>query len=157
MYLTATMRCLNTLSYQHGGEQDVFTNFRLTTKGYWHYKPKELFLDCEDCDRQTCRKKVQHLRSTPPSATESLVPPSEGAVIFGRRLLERLQPQVENTATTSTAERSRRLNFLTKATGRIRDRLERVTSGSATTTTTTTFSNDPSEEVLSDDDKSDYD
>jgi hypothetical protein len=40
MHLTATIECLTTLAYHNGGERESLTTFRLTNKGYWHYRPK---------------------------------------------------------------------------------------------------------------------
>ena len=158
MYLTASIHCLTTLAYQHGGEKDILTSFRLTNKGYWHYKSKELFLDCKDCGQRNCRKKPQYLHSTPPTHVQCLIPPSEGAVVFGRRLLGMLQPPAEGVERTSAGSRPHRVNILARATRRFRDRLERVPSGSTSTTTTAaTLSNEPSEDVLSSEESIDYD
>ena len=134
MYLTATVHCLTTLAYLNGGERDALTTFRLTNKGFWHYIPKELFVDCEDSERHRCLKKLQFLHSTPPESSQSLIPPSEGAVIFGRRKLEKLGPPV--TRPEIGVQSNRRLhpfNIVARTRARIRTHLERVASGSTTT------------------------
>lgn len=154
MYLTATVNCLTTLAYQNGGERDNLTTFRLTNKGYWHYMPKELFVDCEDSEKHTCLKKLQFLYSTPPESSQSLVPPSEGAVVFGRRKLEKIRPLVVVTSPevgVQSNKRSSRFNIVARTRDRIRTRLERVASGS----TTTPSSHETSDPLLSSGDISD--
>ena len=153
MHLTATVHCLTTLAYQNGGERDTLTTFRLTNKGYWHYMPKELFLDCEDSEQHTCLKKLQFLHSTPPESSPRLVPPSEGAVVFGRRKLEKLGPPVVTSPDigVQSNRRSHRFNLVVRTRDRIRTRLERVASGS----TTTPSSHEASDPLLSSGDISD--
>ena len=134
MYLTTTIHCLTSLAYQNGGERERLTTFRLTNKGFWHYQPKELFVDCEGCGQRNCVKKPQYLHSTPPESSQSLVPPSEGAVVFGRQKLERLEPPARGTETASSgSERPHRFNLVARARIRLRDRFERIASGSTTT------------------------
>ena len=153
MHLTATVHCLTTLAYQNGGERDTLTTFRLTNKGYWHYMPKELFLDCEDSEQHTCLKKLQFLHSTPPDSSPRLVPPSEGAVVFGRRKLEKLGPPVATSSDigVQSNRRSHRFNLFARTRDRMRTRLERVASGS----TTTPSSHEASDPLLSSGDTSD--
>ena len=130
MHLTATIECLTTLAYHNGGERKNLTTFRLTNKGYWHYRPKELFVDCEGCGKRACVKRPQYLRPTPPQDT-SLVPPSEGAVVFGRNLLRKAQPPTQvDAATRSGKAGHNRFKFLSKAKLSARNHLERMVSGS---------------------------
>ena len=152
MYLTATVNCLTTLAYQNGGERDTLTTFRLTNKGFWHYMPKELFLDCEDSAQHDCPKKLQFLHATPPESSQCLVPPSEGAVVFGRRKLEKLGPPVTILQFGDQSQRRlHRPNIVARTRDRIRNHLERVVSGS----TTTPSSHEASDPLLSSEDNSD--
>ena len=153
MHLTATIHCLTTLAYQNSGERDTLTTFRLTNEGFWHYMPKELFVDCEDSEKHKCLKKLQFLHSTPPESSQSLVPPSEGAVVFGRRKLEKLGPPGATSLEIGVQRnrRSHRFNLVAWTTDRIRTRLERVASGS----TTTPSSHEASDRLLSSEDISD--
>ncbi|KAI9877032.1 MAG: hypothetical protein M1830_005006 [Pleopsidium flavum] len=89
MYLTATIDCLQQLSWQRGGHRDNLVFSRLTNKSYWNYRADSLFTDCKECDRSTsshpvkCSKTLQNLDSSAGQPNQSLVPPSEGAVVFG--------------------------------------------------------------------------
>lgn len=92
IYLTATVASLEMLSYERGGDRDRLTSSRLTNKSYWHYKPRDLFSDCRACGQRKCRKRPQYLESSAKCGASSLIPPSEGAVVFGahRNTLEKV-------------------------------------------------------------------
>jgi hypothetical protein len=151
MHLTATIECLTTLAYHNGGERENLTTFRLTNKGYWHYRPKELFVDCEGCGKRACVKRPQYLRPTPPQDT-SLVPPSEGAVVFGRNLLRKTKPpaQVEAVGPADKAGH-KRFSILSRAKLSARNRVERMVSGR----TSETSSHGPSDTPLLSEDSGD--
>lgn len=101
-FLTATISCLETLAYERGGSRDQLTSPRLTNKGYWHYQPKELFADCHDCDTKRCRKVPQYLHSSVQKENSGLIPPSEGAVVFGKDVKKLQKPATKRKRSTKT-------------------------------------------------------
>jgi hypothetical protein len=88
-YLTATIDCLRQLSWERGGQRDILAGGRLTNKGYWNHRTIDLFADCERCSRShltesvRCSKLPQSLDKSADERSCSVVPPSEGAVVFG--------------------------------------------------------------------------
>jgi ankyrin repeat protein len=88
-YLTATIDCLRQLSWERGGHRDILTGAKLTNKGYWNHRTNDLFADCKRCSRSDptesarCSKLPQSLDKSADERSSSLVPPSEGAIVFG--------------------------------------------------------------------------
>jgi hypothetical protein len=98
MYLTATIDCLQMLSYKRGGHREILDSARLTNRGYWYYQTDDLFEDCGECIQGTaatrirCTKVPQSLDESPRPAFRCLTPPKEGAVVFGHRKLQKTFP-----------------------------------------------------------------
>jgi hypothetical protein len=98
MYLTATIDCLQMLSYKRGGHRETLNSARLTNRGYWYYQNDNLFRDCRQCIQGTgatrirCTKVLQSLDESPKSTVQCLIPPKEGAVVFGHRKLQKPFP-----------------------------------------------------------------
>jgi hypothetical protein len=98
MYLTATIDCLQMLSYKRGGHRETLNSARLTNRGYWYYQNDNLFRDCRQCIQGTgatrirCTKVPQGLDEGPKSTVRCLIPPKEGAVVFGHRKLQKPFP-----------------------------------------------------------------
>jgi len=88
MFWTATVDCLRQLSWERGGHRDSLVSSRLTNKAYWNCRTQGLFTDCTNCIKSTgmssprCSKKPQNLDSSAKN-DHFLVPPSEGAIVFG--------------------------------------------------------------------------
>ena len=84
MYLTATIGCLQQLSWKRGGHRTHF-NPRLANQTYWNHRTENLFADCATCSGLTgsCFKTPQRLDKSADSQLNSQIPPSEGAVVFG--------------------------------------------------------------------------
>jgi hypothetical protein len=97
------------LAYGRGGSNEQLTSSRLTNKAYWHYKPKELFADCWDCEKRRCRKVPHYLHSSAQQDTPGLIPQSDGAVVFGKHYRE-LEKRV--TAWTSIVYLSHSLSLI---------------------------------------------
>ena len=87
-YLTATIGCLQLLSWRFGGCLDSLTSPRLTNTAYWNFCTTHLFTDCQDCcsssltKAEKCLKRPQYLRRTPGERLDHQIPPAEGAVVF---------------------------------------------------------------------------
>jgi hypothetical protein len=88
-YLTATIDCLRQLSWERGGHRDSLIASRLTNEGNWNHRTNTLFVDCGACNQSTlkdsvrCLKIPQRLDASDDRRFDSLVPPSEGAIVFG--------------------------------------------------------------------------
>ena len=132
MFLTAPISCLQMLAYERGGSSEHLTSARLTNKGYWHYKPKELFADCRDCDRQRCRKVPQYLQQNARQDGAELIPPSDGAVVFGNhcRKLEKPLSRRKSAGAPRAASQGHNIwAFLAKLKFSTRRRVKRGGSG----------------------------
>jgi hypothetical protein len=90
-YLTACIKCLQTLSWERGDRERGRSCSRLADDTYWHFDNPKLFANCGDCfyahDRREahlhCLKTPQALASAPLIETKRQTPPLEGAVVFG--------------------------------------------------------------------------
>lgn len=112
MYLIATVNCLQILSYCRGGQRDILDSARLTNTGYWYPSTNSLFADCQQCavDSRTaqikCLKVAQHLEQIQRTHKQGLIPPTEGAVIFGSRVLQKLRPSSPPPLSRTTAQKN---------------------------------------------------
>jgi hypothetical protein len=90
-YLIASIKCLQTLSWERGDDEKGRSCSRLADETYWHMNNPRLFADCDDCveafDRgdvhYPCSKTPQALTSTSLPEVKHQHPPPEGAVVFG--------------------------------------------------------------------------
>jgi hypothetical protein len=88
-YLTATIDCLRQLAWERGGHHDSLISSRLTNERYWNHRTNDLFVDCGSCSRRDLvdparySKRSQSLESSAERRAPSLIPPSEGAIVFG--------------------------------------------------------------------------
>ena len=97
-YLTATVPCLRQLSLQYG-RASTFQCLRLSKDGYWHWPSDGLFDDC-DCDANSlstsnthkCVKVPQQISRTDVASKSGQYLPTQGAVVFGTRQLQRIAP-----------------------------------------------------------------
>ena len=92
-HLVATIDCLRFFAWKKGGSRERLDCQQLTDTKYWCPDPRDLFDNCKDCleGQKACKKKLQGLNTSERrrGAGEALIPPKEGAVVFGRGVLER--------------------------------------------------------------------
>ena len=97
-YLIATVSCLQHLSKARGGREGDAC-LRLTNSAYWLSSSASLFADCQTAGTQssnnahcTCRKVPQHIIGKRDNSKDAARPPNTGAVVFGTRKLQKLDP-----------------------------------------------------------------
>ena len=99
-YLTAPIKCLQTLSIENSGHRNS-TFLRLANQAYWLSPEDDVFGDCTQCLQPChgkpgkCGKTPQQLLTKKPSphkACKSL--PKEGAISFGKRKLQKSNPSI---------------------------------------------------------------
>ena len=99
-YLTATVKCLQTLSEERSGSTNS-TCLRLANQAYWLSPGDDQFEDCTQClksdhGRHTkCLKRPQQIVTKEPSSRKACtIPPKRGAVSFGKRKLQKMHTSV---------------------------------------------------------------
>ena len=97
-YLIATVSCLQHLSKGRGGSPDDAC-LRLTNSAYWTSSSSSLFDDCQTSGTQTsnnahcnCSKAPQNIIAKRGNSKDAARPPNTGAVVFGTRKLQKLDP-----------------------------------------------------------------
>jgi hypothetical protein len=91
-YLVATIDCLRTLAWKKGGRRDMLDIPQLTDNCWWYPNSTNLFGDCREClsdPKKRCEKLLQSLTSAPQDGSQYLLPPTEGAIVFGYRQLRK--------------------------------------------------------------------
>jgi hypothetical protein len=126
-YLTATVRCLRHLARQRQSEHPYL---RITNDAYW-LPDRGLFDDChDDCIDRRCPKLPQRLTNNVKVNARGSDPPSDGAVIFGTKVILRHKRQTSHTSGQRVEMTGQMPN--SHSTGRANKRLAKARSSSIT-------------------------